>query len=114
MQYIRLSRELEIQNILYQFLFQQFEQAKIQEAKDTPVIIILSRASVPELKHRPKKAIVTAIAVAAAFLLTIIVVIFAQMLSNYKSRNKEDYDKLSSVYKDTIGDLQFWKRKRSK
>ena len=53
----RLSREVEIQNTLFTFLIQQYEEAKIQEAKDTPTVQVLDRAVVPDKKYKPKRAI---------------------------------------------------------
>ena len=38
---IRLKREVEIQNTLFVFLTQQYEEAKIKESKDTPTVQIL-------------------------------------------------------------------------
>tara|TARA_B110000444_G_C18824838_1_gene589745 strand:+ start:902 stop:2242 length:1341 start_codon:yes stop_codon:yes gene_type:complete len=56
MKLMRLSREVEIQNTLFSFLTQQYEDAKIQEAKNTPTVQILDYAVHPELKYKPKRA----------------------------------------------------------
>ena len=56
-QLIRLTREMEIQNALYEFLTQQYEQAKIQEAKDTPTIQVLDYASPPEFRSKPIRSL---------------------------------------------------------
>ena len=56
MKLMRLSREVEIQNTLFAFLTQQYEDAKIQEAKNTPTVEILDYAVQPELKYKPKRA----------------------------------------------------------
>ena len=53
----RLTREVEIQNTLFTFLIQQYEEAKIQEAKDTPTVQVLDRAVAPDKKYKPKRAI---------------------------------------------------------
>jgi len=59
-QYLRLKREVELQNELYKFLTQQYEQAKIQEARDTPTIQVLDTASFPIKKYKPKRMIMVA------------------------------------------------------
>ena len=48
-------RNVAIQEKLYELLTEQYEQAKIQEAKDTPTISVLDYPRVPEHKVRPKR-----------------------------------------------------------
>lgn len=57
--YIRLQRNVEIQNKLLTFLIPIYEQAKIEEKKDTPVVLILDKPYIPEKKAKPKRIIVT-------------------------------------------------------
>ena len=52
-----LKREVEIQNTLYAFLTQQYEESKIQEARDTPTIQILDTANYPEKRYQPKRTL---------------------------------------------------------
>ena len=52
----RLMREVEVQNTLYTFLTQQYEEAKIQEARDTPTVQILDHAVLPKLKYKPVRS----------------------------------------------------------
>jgi len=60
LQYARLLREVLIQEKIMEFLLPQYEQAKIQETKDTPTLQVLDPAVKPERKHRPKRAIIVA------------------------------------------------------
>lgn len=48
-------RDVAIQEKLFELLSEQYEQAKIQEAKDTPTISVLDYPRVPEHKIRPKR-----------------------------------------------------------
>ena len=48
-------RNVAIQGKLFELLTEQYEQAKIQEAKDTPTISVLDYPRVPEYKIRPKR-----------------------------------------------------------
>jgi len=52
----RLIRDVEVQNKLYAFLTQQYEEAKIKEAKDTPTVQVLDYAILPQLKYKPSRA----------------------------------------------------------
>ncbi len=55
--YGRLMRGIEIQNTIFIFLTQQYEEAKIQEAKDTPTVQVLDSAVPPEKKSRPRRSL---------------------------------------------------------
>lgn len=56
--YLRLFRELTLQEKILEFLLPQYEEAKIKEARDTPTVQVLDRAVRPERKHKPKRAII--------------------------------------------------------
>lgn len=56
-QLMQLTRDVEIQNTLFKFLTQQYEEAKIQEAKDTPTVQVLDKAVEPIQKSKPRRAL---------------------------------------------------------
>lgn len=72
---MRLQRNVEIQNTLFVFLTQQFEEAKIQEAKDTPTIQILDKAVAPIRKHRPRRMLMVVSLFLVTFLVNIIYIV---------------------------------------
>jgi len=55
MEYVRLSRDVEVQNQIFIFLTQQYEEAKISEAKDTPTLQVLDFGDIPEKKYKPAR-----------------------------------------------------------
>jgi len=55
--YIRLRRAVEVQTTVYKMLVNEFERARIEEARDTPVVQVLDRAQQPSLRSRPKRKI---------------------------------------------------------
>ncbi len=57
MNFIRLQRNVEIQNKLLTFIIPLYEQAKIEEKKEMPSVLILDHPVVPELKKKPKRII---------------------------------------------------------
>ena len=74
-QLYRLKREVEIQNNLFTFLTQQYEEAKIQEAKNTPTIQILDIAVTPQEKYKPMRVLIIVFAGIFSFLFSSIVVL---------------------------------------
>ncbi len=59
---VRLTRDLKVQETVFTLLTQQFEQAKIAEARDTPIVQVLDRAVPAEFKSRPSTRTNAAIA----------------------------------------------------
>ncbi len=55
MDLMRLKRDVEVQNALFIYLTQQYEEAKIKEAKNTPTIQILDFAVPNDLKYKPSR-----------------------------------------------------------
>ncbi|HPP11768.1 MAG TPA: GNVR domain-containing protein [bacterium] len=50
---LRVLRELKIQKSVYSLLTSKLEEAKINEARDTPIVQVLDRAAVPDKVYRP-------------------------------------------------------------
>ncbi|OQX85733.1 hypothetical protein B6D60_07390 [candidate division KSB1 bacterium 4484_87] len=54
-EYVRLYRELQIQEKILEFIMPQYEQAKINEKKDTPTVQVLDPAVAPIKRSSPKR-----------------------------------------------------------
>lgn len=57
LQYLRLRREVEIQNTVFTMLNSEYEKARIEEARDTPVVQVLDAAEKPNLRYRPQRKV---------------------------------------------------------
>lgn len=66
--YARLFREAKVQETLFELLTQQYELARMQEAKDTPTVQFLDYAKPPEKKSKPKRVIIVLAGTFFAFL----------------------------------------------
>ncbi|MBC8490742.1 MAG: hypothetical protein H8D45_32395 [Bacteroidetes bacterium] len=80
-QLVRLQREVEIQNTLFTFLTQQYEEAKIQEARDTPTVQLLDKAVLPIKRSSPKRTIIVIVSGLGSVFLSVVFVFF---LENWK------------------------------
>ena len=64
--YVRLMRDYEIQNKLLEFIYPIYEQARIEEQKDMPVVLVVDTAIPPQKKSSPKRVLI----VIGAFLIS--------------------------------------------
>ena len=51
--YIRVERDMRVQDLIFKFMTQELEQAKIEEARDTPTVQVIDIAIPPIKKHAP-------------------------------------------------------------
>ena len=74
---MRLTREVDIQSTLFIYLTQQYEDAKIQEAKNTPTIQLLDPAVTPIKKSSPKRLLMV-------FIMALITFVFSSIYALIK------------------------------
>ena len=55
-QYLRAYREVELQETIMEFVLPMYEQAKVEEQKSIPTLLVIDKAIPPELKYSPKRA----------------------------------------------------------
>ena len=85
LQYARLLRDAKVQETLFELLTQQYELARIKEAKDSPTIQVLDLATVPEKKSGPKRGLIVVLAAFSALVLTSIWAFIAEYLAGMKN-----------------------------
>lgn len=85
MNYLRLKRDVEIQNKILTFIIPIFEQAKIEENKETPTIMILDPPNVPDYKTKPKRLTIIIISSFLVFVLAYSFFIIMDKWKYYKS-----------------------------
>ncbi len=67
--YIRMQREIEIQTKILTFILPLFEQAKIEEKRETPTVLVLDQPYIAERKSKPKRLLYVAISAFLSILL---------------------------------------------
>lgn len=108
----RLIRNVKVHETVYELLTGQLEQAKIEESKTTPTLSILSYASVPELKFKPKRSILVLLAAFISALLSLLWIWLIEFLTDVKGRDRERFEKWRMLL-DGLYLPRFSKRLRS-
>ncbi|CAN6134438.1 KpsE Capsule polysaccharide export protein [Methylophilaceae bacterium] len=72
LEFLRKTREFKYQETLFELLSKQFEIAKIEEAKDAPLIQVIDKALVPEQKSKPKRLLIVILATLMAFFFSVL------------------------------------------
>jgi uncharacterized protein involved in exopolysaccharide biosynthesis len=82
--YANLYRSVRIQETVFELLSQQYEMARIEEAKDTPVVSVIDMPLVAEKKSFPPR-----------ILLTLILTVFAVVVASFYILNRHQWDQVS-------------------
>ncbi|MFQ3597879.1 MAG: GNVR domain-containing protein [Chloroherpetonaceae bacterium] len=98
MAYLRLYRDVLLQTKIVEFLVPQYEQAKIQEAKDTPNLLVLDKARVPEWKSKPKRLFIIAGTFIGALVLAVLIAIAIEFFSEMQSASPQTSLRLKRIW----------------
>lgn len=93
----RLYRNVAVQEKIVEFLVPLFEQARIDEQKDIPVILVLDKAMPPEKKERPRKLFIITLALILTFVFSYVTVLLIEGWKNFKVHQPEKYRTLRAM-----------------
>jgi tyrosine-protein kinase Etk/Wzc len=86
LEYARLKRDTLIQQKVFELLTQQFELAKIEEAKDDLTFQVIDTAIPPEKRIKPKRTLNVALAGVVSLFLSIFLVFFLEYVERQKEK----------------------------
>jgi uncharacterized protein involved in exopolysaccharide biosynthesis len=94
--YIARYRDFKYQETLFELFARQFEMAKLDESREGATIQIIDPATAPELKSKPKKALIAVLATLATGFLLLLWVFVRQALKN-AAQDTESAQKLAGI-----------------
>jgi tyrosine-protein kinase Etk/Wzc len=108
----RHYRDVKVQNAIFELVTQQYETAKIQEARDTPTLHVLDEAVPPELKSWPLRAYIVIACAMLAFVFSLFF-IFAVAQFRQLTEREEKHDQVQRIIgrlKQDFSRLKIWSR----
>ena len=94
--YIARYRDFKYQETLFELFARQFEMAKLDESREGATIQVIDSATAPELKSKPKKALIAVLATLATGFLLLLWVFVRQALKN-AAQDTESAQKLAGI-----------------
>ncbi|MFO7891892.1 MAG: Wzz/FepE/Etk N-terminal domain-containing protein [bacterium] len=113
LRFVRLYREVKIQENIQEFLLPVYEEAKIEEARDTPTVQVLDKAAIPIKRHKPQRSLLVLFLGFCSLLLSIIAVFIIENIASLKRNDPEKgekYNEIISVLKNDISKILHFKR----
>jgi uncharacterized protein involved in exopolysaccharide biosynthesis len=86
---MRLTRAADLRRSVYNIVVQQFEEAKLQESRNVPVLTILTEPSLPVKKSGPPRRFIVVAFTALTFGLIFVVHAWRAFLQRFRSRRAE-------------------------
>ena len=111
LQFADLMRQVKIKETVFQLLNQQYYQAKIEEAKDTPTIQVLDKAKIPEKKSRPFRTLIALTGFIIGGLVSTFRIVSKQYSNALKQQNPDEYQRWSEFKKLINKDKFRWFKK---
>jgi uncharacterized protein involved in exopolysaccharide biosynthesis len=109
-QLAELLREVKVQETVWELLNQQYYQAKIDEARDTPTVQVLDEAVPPEIYSWPNRKVL----VIVCGLLAIVLSIFYAFTREYWRRldhSPDEKRRVTAILSEFQNDWRFMKKK---
>jgi capsule polysaccharide export protein KpsE/RkpR len=85
--YANLYRSVRVQETLYELLTQQYETARIDEAKDIPAVAVIDRPAVPEKKSFPPRAVLALLLTLTAIVAAAVWIMMSQAWADLPGEN---------------------------
>lgn len=92
--YLRAMREVTVQEKIYEFLSEQYEQFRIQETRDTPTIHVLDEARPTTIKVRPIRWLICVTATLLAFFVSVLLAVALESLRRLKHNSPDRFERL--------------------
>jgi len=98
LQYSQIMLNLRIQKEIYNYLYPQFEAAKIDELKDLPTLEIIDKAVPAGKRSKPKRAVICIISFICALLFSSLFALILDAITSLKN-DDDRYEKVQDIYK---------------
>ncbi len=94
-EYLKIYRNLEIQYKILEFIQPLYEQAKIEEVRNTPSVLVLDKAFASDRKAKPKGTLFALIGFVSSLVVGLFIVFFVELFQKLKKSDPAKYEYLT-------------------
>ena len=91
-QYFKIYKDLEIQYTILEFVQPMYEQAKVEEVRNTPSVLVLDYAGPAERKAKPKGSIYLVISFLGSLFVGLVIVFSLEGINKMKRISPDNYE----------------------
>lgn len=108
--YLKIYQELKIQYSILEFVTPLYEQAKIEEIRNTPTVLILDEAAPADHKAKPKAMIYASVSFSASVILGFVIIFLLELMRKMKIVEPNKYNYITEQLRKDLSKVGF-KRK---
>jgi tyrosine-protein kinase Etk/Wzc len=98
-EYLKIYRNLEIQYKILEFIQPLYEQARIEEVRNTPSVLVLDKAVPADRKAKPKGSLYALIALVCSVIIGFSIIFTKELLHKFKEAEPQKYHYLTDWIK---------------
>ncbi|MCU0344121.1 MAG: Wzz/FepE/Etk N-terminal domain-containing protein [Ignavibacteriaceae bacterium] len=110
--YLKIYRDLEIQYKILEFVQPMYEQAKVEEVRNSPSVLILDKAYPPERKSKPKGSLYALVAFVASTLVGYFIIFTLVLFQKIKKSDPGNYSYITSSLGNDLAKFKLRKKKQ--
>lgn len=111
--YLKIYKDLEIQYKILEFVQPMYEQAKVEEARNTPSVLILDKATPADRKSKPKGSLYALISFVISILLGFFIVFVKEFNNKIKTVSPNKHLFITSALKSDLSKFGIRKKEKS-
>jgi len=105
--YLKIYRDLEIQYKILEFVQPLYEQAKVEEVRNTPSVLVLDKAVPADRKSKPKGSLYALLAFVISLTIGFLIIIFLEAIQKMKKTDKVRFNYIKDSLKSDIRKIPF-------
>ncbi|MCH7973272.1 MAG: hypothetical protein IH949_05210 [Bacteroidetes bacterium] len=109
--YLKIYRDIEIQYKILEFVQPMFEQAKVEEIRNTPSVLVLDKAVPADRKSKPKGSLYAILAFVISLTIGFIIIICLEAIQKMKHTDKNSFDYIKNSLKSDFRKITFSRKK---
>lgn len=110
-QYLQIYRNLEIQYKILEFIQPLYEQAKVEEVRNTPSVLVLDNAFPADHKAKPKVLLYFLLSFVISISVAFIIIIILEAFHRLKTNDNKHYKMFADTFKSDFKRLNIFRRK---
>ena len=110
-EYLKIYRNLEIQYKILEFIQPLYEQARVEEARNTPSVLVLDYAGPAERKSKPKYSLYLLLGFVVSMLLSFLIVTLVEGVHRLKLSDPERFEKVAGTIRSDLSKFGFSRKK---
>lgn len=104
--YLKIYRDIEIQYKILEFVQPLYEQAKVEEVRNSPSVLVLDKATPPLKKSKPKGSLYALVAFVSSMIVGYFIVFTLVLFQKIKNAAPSNYSYITSTLKRDLSKLK--------